>query len=68
MGSHWGDHGDDSEGEGDEPPEIRTLDARKELLKIRTEKRQTLARVKALLFRSEDILAFDIEAEEFETG
>ena len=59
--------GDDLEDENDEVVEIRTMDTRGAMIRIRAEKKQALARVRELMKRSEDILTFDMEAEEVES-
>ena len=58
---------DDLEDENDEVVEIRTMDTRGAMIRIRAEKKQAMARVRELMKRSEDILTFDMEAEEVES-
>lgn len=52
----------------EEVEDIRTLDTKKEMVRIRAEKKLTLARVKRLLRESEDLLEFDIDAEQFHSN
>ena len=57
-----GDYDYEDEEADEEVEEIRTLDTKKEMVRIRAEKKLTLARVKRLLRESEDLLEFDIDA------
>ena len=55
---------EDEEGD-EEVEEIHTLDTKKEMVRILAEKKPTLTRVKRLLREGEELLEFDIDAEQF---